>query len=251
MVVPILKGGLGNQMFQIANAFAYAKRHGFDWGINYNLSFCPNQGSTANKYRNTLYMNLPTTNITPSFRYVEHTFSYTEINPTNDILFDGYFQSEKYFLDYSDEVKKLFKFSNCECVEEFLEQFDKPVVGIHIRRGDYKKFESHHGIQKSDYYVRASKEFKNHQSVVCTDDWDSVMNEMSFSKAVKSPFINEEMDMYLLSHCSSVVMCNSSFSWWGAFLGVEKDKVIAPRNWFGMTGPKDFQDVYRENWICL
>ena len=59
MIVPLLQGGLGNQLFQIANSCAYAKRHGFEFGINYGLSFCPNQGYTAQKYRDTIYSKIP------------------------------------------------------------------------------------------------------------------------------------------------------------------------------------------------
>jgi len=252
MIVPMLKGGLGNQMFQIANAYAFAKRHGLEWGINYGLSYCPNQGNTATKYRETLFKELPVTDYVPPMKYAEPTFNYREIPKRDDIVLDGFFQTEKYFIDYSDEVHDLFTFpSKCEEIDNFLKTFTQPTVGIHIRRGDYKKFAGHHGIQDGGYYARASQLFKDHQSFVCTDDWPSVQSEMTFSKALRSPYTDEVMDMYLLTRCQNVVMCNSSFSWWGAFLGVKKDKVVAPKNWFGPRGPKDFQDVYREGWICL
>jgi len=253
MIVPILKGGLGNQMFQIANAYAYAKRHGFEWGINYSLSFCPNQGNTATKYRETLFKELPVTDYVPPMKYAEPTFAYSEIPKKDNILLDGFFQSEKYFKDVVDEVKNLFNFSGCQIiVKNFIQQFSKPLLGIHIRRGDYKKFACHHGIQGVDYYVRAANLFQEeHQSIICTDDLASVQSEMNFSKAKPSPFTEEMLDLYLLSQCQNIIMCNSSFSWWGAFLGVKKDKVVAPKNWFGPRGPQDFQDVYREDWICL
>ena len=170
-----------------------------------------------------------------------------------NILLDGFFQSDKYFYDCIEDVRNLFYFplEVVESVKSFLSQFDKTIVGIHIRRGDYLKVISYHGIQKADYYVQASKMFDNFNSVICTDDWDAVQNEMKFSKAVKSPFMDEISDLYLMSQCDGLVICNSSFSWWGAFLGKDKEKVIAPKNWFGVTGPKDCQDIYRNEWIRL
>lgn len=253
MIVPILKGGLCNQMFQIATAYAFAKRNDFDFGINYELSFCPNQGSTAPKYKDTLYSKIPSTNFRPLSIYNEPKFNYNPIPVVDNILLDGCFQTEKYFEDYKDDVKSLFTFSEevKSKVNEFLKAFNKLVVGIHIRRGDYINLSSFHKVQKSDYYTKAAKLFQDYQAVICTDDWNTVQKEMSFSKAIKSPFGNEIEDLYLLSQCDSLVICNSSFSWWGAFLGKDKNKVVAPKNWFAENGPKEYNDVYRKEWILL
>jgi hypothetical protein len=252
MVVPILKGGLGNQMFQIANAYAYAKRNAFDFGINYDLSFCPNQGHVASKYKNNIYKNIPITNIKPNKVYSEIDFKFQEIpNGIDNVLFDGYFQSDKYFIDFEEDVRNLFTFlSEVEVVKDFVQKF-KNLVGIHIRRGDYLKFKDYHGIQSSNYYIKASKIIGECNAIICTDDWNTLKNEMSFKKAIKSPFDDEILDLYLLSQCDSLVICNSSFSWWGAFLGKKKDKVIAPKNWFNEKGHKEFNDVYRKGWIII
>jgi len=253
MIVPILKGGLGNQMFQIANAFAFAKRNSFNWGINYNFSFCPNQGNTAHKYKDNFYQKIPSIDFQPPSIYNEPRFNFDPIPAIDNILLDGFFQSEKYFGDYSNEVKELFTFSK-ECklkVDQFIKNLNHPIVGIHIRRGDYIRLSNYHKVQKSDYYIEASKVLGKSQAIICTDDWASVQKEMKFTNAINSPFTNEIEDLYLLSQCDSLVICNSSFSWWGAYLGKDKEKVIAPKNWFGETGPKDYQDIYREGWICL
>lgn len=253
MIVPILKGGLGNQMFQIANAFAFAKRNHFDWGINYILSFCPNQGSTAHKYRDNFYSKIPSTDMQLSSAWVEPRFNFTPITITDNILLDGYFQSEKYFEDFRNEVKELFTFPEESKlkVDQFIKNLNHPLVGIHIRRGDYIRCSDHHKIQKADYYVEASKVLGKSQAIVCTDDWSTVQKEMKFTNAINSPFTNEIEDLYLLSQCDSLVICNSSFSWWGAYLGKNKEKVIAPKQWFGESGPKEYQDIYRKEWICL
>jgi hypothetical protein len=281
MIVPVLQGGIGNQLFQIANAYAYARRHGNSLAINYSLSFCPNQGYTAIKYKDTLYKKIPETNIRYeefSIRYKETSFRYVSIpdftdmpslivgdirntiRPTLDlrtanILLEGYFQSEKYFKEYSKDIRELFSFPSevIDKVESFLKQFDKPLVGVHIRRGDYKKFLKVHGIRDSSYYEEASRIIgvKKYQGIICSDDWNSVDSEMRFSEAIKSPFLDELEDLYLLSRCDALILSNSSFSWWASYLTKDKSIVIAPVNWFAKEGPQDYYDVFREEWKLI
>jgi hypothetical protein len=62
--------------------------------------------------------------------------------------------------------------------------------------------------------------------------------------------MNELEDLYLLSQMDAIIICNSSFSWWASYLGKQK-QVIAPKRWFGIKGPQDYQDIYNKNWIVL
>jgi len=252
MIVPMLKGGLGNQMFQIANAYAHAKRNGFDWGINYGLSICPNQGHTATKYKDNLFSKIPDVDFRPQQVFHEPCFNYTSIPPLDNILLDGYFQSEKYFKDVED-VGSLFNFPQevKDKVDDFLKKIGENVVGIHIRRGDYKRFSNHLKITSSDYYIQAAKIVQGFKPIVCSDDWDSVNKEMNFKKAIQSPFSDELEDLYLLSQCDALMMCNSSFSWWASYIGKEKSIIIAPSVWFAESGPKEYQDIYREGWKVI
>lgn len=94
MVIPILRGGLGNQMFQIANAYVFAKRFGLEWGINYNLSYCPNQGSNATKYKNSLYSKISSTDFQPSQMYIEPRFNF-DLIPKMDYFIRWIFSVRK------------------------------------------------------------------------------------------------------------------------------------------------------------
>ena len=62
---------------------------------------------------------------------------------------------------------------------------------------------------------------------------------------------DEIEDLYSLSQCDGVIISNSSFSWWGAWLGKKKYKVISPNRWFGPKGPKNYQDIYKKDWIKI
>ena len=62
---------------------------------------------------------------------------------------------------------------------------------------------------------------------------------------------NEIEDLYAISQCNSVIMSNSTFSWWGAWLGKKKEKIIFPKPWFGIMGPQDIQDICPNHWMEL
>jgi len=254
MIVSLLHGGLGNQMFQIACGYAYAKKHGMDWAVNFQLSNCPNQGNQASVYQNSFYRKIPSTDLVPKQMYNEPRFGYNEIPAVNgDCLFRGYFQTEKYFDGWQSEVKDLFEFpvEVKDNVETFIDDLPKPVLGIHIRRGDYVKFKNIHTKCGVDYYTKASKIVGGYgSSVVCSDDWASVEAEMNFSSARQSPFKNELEDMYFLSRCDSLVLCNSSFSWWGSFLG-NASNIIMTKHWFANKPFEEFKDVFRDGWILI
>ena len=57
------------------------------------------------------------------------------------------------------------------------------------------------------------------------------------------------VDLCVMSWCNAHIIANSSFSWWGAWLG--GGKTIAPKNWFGPKGPQDWNDVYCNGWEVL
>ena len=111
MIVSNIKGGLCNQMFQIAAGYAHAQRCGTFFGINYDMQHNCIQGYPPTKYKDTLYKDILTTDGVPETVYHEPKFEYVPIPKTQkDMLIDGYFQSEKYFTDYKDEVRDLFTF---------------------------------------------------------------------------------------------------------------------------------------------
>tara|TARA_B100000963_G_scaffold241913_1_gene211668 strand:+ start:582 stop:1343 length:762 start_codon:yes stop_codon:yes gene_type:complete len=250
-------GGIGNQLFQISAGFAHAKKIQTDYAINYKIGLGNGQGYHHRRYRDTLYKNIPETNHNVFIPYQDPKFSYTPISKLNNLCLIGYFQSKKYFLGYEEEVKSLFEFPNflSNKVLNKLNKIKKKKVGIHLRLGDYraKSIEGvFHKIDYSLYLNDAIKHFgDDYEFLIFSDDLSLLKQEVNLKNFVNLKNDNEIEDLYSLSQCDSVIMSNSSFSWWGAFLGKTKEKVICPDKWFGPRGPKNSQDLYEDSWINI
>lgn len=139
---------------------------------------------------------------------------------------DIYVQGEKYFAEAKDEVRKLYS----EHVFN-IGQGVQPCVAIHVRRGDYVNNPFYVDLFATGYYERAMAEFPDEQFVVFSDDIAWCKEQDVFKGCEFSEGKEEVEDLNAMARCKSVIMANSSFSWWGAWLG-NHEKVIAPRAWF-------------------
>ena len=255
MIVPRLKGGLGNQLFQIATAYAQSKIVGTDFAINYNLENSLGAGNKCHHYKDTLYKNIPETDYIPSNVYNEPNFSYNKITDNKDLLLDGYFQSEKYFKEFKSDLKDLFEFPSniTNRVDNHIKSIDKDIITIHVRRGDYLDNIKIHIPITEDYYDKALKAINNNSAlkILATDDINTVSRE--FKDIIQYTYSNgksELEDLYILTKGKYFIGCNSSFSWWAAYLG-NFNKIFFPKVWFGENGPQDYNDVYNSNFIKI
>jgi len=267
MVTSYLQGGLGNQIFQIAAAYAHSNKN-FDTAVfDLNNSYTPHQGNNISKYKN---------NIFSEFNHMDNTyeicdkifsqpnFSYCDIPYVNNQQLQGFYQSEKFFLNIKKElVNKLISGlkSEKEKYEEVinytnkLEQHGnfKNIISIHIRRGDYIKFPHVHTLCSLEYYKNALSFMKekigDFTPIFISDD--KQWCEDNF-KGIVSPFKDELEDLILMSNCKHNIIANSSFSWWGAYLNQNPNKtVIGPKKWFGVGGPQDQEDIIPNDWIKI
>jgi hypothetical protein len=265
IIIPNIKGGLGNQMFQIAAAKAHAIKHNALAAINYSNNGNCKQGNELSKYRGKFYCKIGVTEEIPASLYTEAHFHFSEIPFYGSTILDGYFQSKKYFEHCESVIKDLFYFTDTDKVgwqkltSISANNLSNPLV-VHVRHGDYKLYPNVHPIQSVEYYKNAFNYFldstiKPSCVIICSDDWDSLyqINLIGkvFTNKGMSVYItrgcNELQDLYIMSQCKNIIMSNSSFSWWGEFLGVEK-KTVAPKNWFGCDGPQDYYDIYDSSW---
>jgi len=246
-------GGLGNQLFQIAAAYAHCKRNKMEFKLSSNVAH-DKHGThwesilyKCKKYFGE-YKEQP--------RWHEPAFHYVPI-PADATAVGGYFQSSKYFSDYADNVRNLFVLPykmQQEIRAKYAALLDcSNNAVLHIRRGDYVPLPTFHCILNEDYYRRAvallRERVPDAHLLVFSDDlpWARGLDFLSGATFVDEP--NAATALYLMSQFEHYVLSNSSFSWWSAWLGTTAKTVIAPDRWFGPSGPQDVQDIYELSWI--
>jgi len=244
-----LNGGLGNMMFQIAFIESMSKKHGFDVKYCYlyeNFDFIKTYPMREYAYEYfSIFKNINWLKNQDEEFERSLTFSpyYAEIDPVDNILYCGYFQSEKYFYD-REFIKWLFEFS------EKMDSLPGITCSIHIRRGDYLYHPEIHPALDMDYYEEAMSLLPIvDKYYVFSDDLEWCKDRFAGSKFdLVSKKDYEEMQM--MSLCTYNIIANSSFSWWGAYLG-KQNMVIAPRRYVGTEIINDMMDIIPPNWIKI
>ena len=258
-------GQLGNQMFQYAALKGIAAKHNYKTIIpNHNELIVDALG---NKLRIELFdaLDIPMSPMgigtVPNGRNVQephYHFSQELLdNCPDNVSLVGYFQSEKYFKHIEDDIRKLFapKKEAKEAYEEVKELFDDPVA-VHIRRGDFLRNSVHHHNLSMQYYETALRAFgQERQIIIFSDDTDWCKQQPLFEgdRFLVCEAGGPYTDLYLMSKCSDYIIANSTFSWWGAWLSHNEDKlVIYPDRWFGPNNiDKSTADLFPPKWRMI
>ncbi len=193
------------------------------------------------------------------FFYVEEDGKYDRnIFETENCTFVGYWQTEKYFLNIENKLKKIYTFENLESkLQDFGKYLSKNYVSVHIRRNDYLNHKMFSTCSK-EYYIRAINYIKNQMTgmrfIFFSDDKEWVSeNYKSKDMIVCDPGLFDNYqdwyDLYLMTVCRGNIIANSSFSWWGAWLNHNPDSiVIAPEKWFN---GKKMPDIWCPKWVRM
>jgi hypothetical protein len=266
MIYCNLKGGLGNILFQIATAKSMAIDKGTDCSfpnlieqihkINADSLHNPHlkHGFEYLDFLSNLKKESPTR---PLKTYI-YPFEFVNFNISEDDFFiDGFFQSEKYFKH--NRVTILDYFCNFHIYDDIINQKygfinTKKCSSIHVRRGDYLKFPNHHPTQPLEYYLSGIEILKNKTDifVIFSDDIEWCKDNIKIDNAIYIEGEKDYIELYLMSLCENNITCNSSFSWWGAWLNKNENKVvIGPKIWFGSAIPHNVSDIIPEYWIKL
>ena len=102
-----------------------------------------------------------------------------------------------------------------------------------------------------EYYNKAMDIIGGGNFIVVSDDIDWCMKNIKGENIHYSPFTDELDDLLLISSCKNKIIANSSFSWWSSYLSNNKGAIIAPKTWFGVSGPKEQYDIIPEDWIKI
>jgi hypothetical protein len=257
MITCDLRGGLGNQLFQIFTTIAYAIEHSCTFNF---LNSETLGGGTSTKratYWNSflkplkffLFEKLPEDII----RVNENGFQYTHLpHPPvgSDVMLFGYFQSYKYFDKVKETLFRLIRLAEHQSDSKYTDYKNNDYISMHFRIGDYKHLGHFHPIMNIEYYQKAlshvvntSNKNGNHRILYFCEDHDlndvtvtiaslkNMFPDCSFERAPAN-FADWEQ-LILMSCCQHNIIANSSFSWFGAYFNQNKEKIVCyPSLWF-------------------
>ena len=262
-------GGLGNQLF------GYAL--GRSLGQTEEVQFDPSGYARDNKRHYCLSevgLNLPLGN--GRGRAIHESslkFNPDILNTTGDASLFGYWQSEGYFERAKERIRSEV-FTGMKLgwkADQIIQEIYNESAFIHIRRTDYiqEPHKSFHGNLSTDYYRDAitllQRKAPNVKFFVFSDDpeWckqnfpgpgpvmvDPIKDRTGLFTVVEGT--TEFEDLYLMSKCKYAIIANSSFSWWGAYLGADQrnEVVIAPEHWF-QDPNADSSTIVPDRWVKL
>ena len=213
-------GRLGNNMFQAAAVIGYAKKHDVLWEV-------PALNGESPRFKeffpDLLYGNrtLQVYNCGDPRKFNFQNLPYRP----QGISLHGFFQSLKYFEHCQGDIKKYFKLNTVSGYEDY--------VSIHVRRDDYVKYAADFPPITMDYLNQAMAHFPGRKFLVFSDDIPWCQANIPGGEY---PNGDELQDLSLMASCGDHIIANSTFSWWGAYLGINPNKkIITPHHtsWFG------------------
>ncbi|MCX6701646.1 MAG: alpha-1,2-fucosyltransferase [Candidatus Zambryskibacteria bacterium] len=283
MIIIKLEGGLGNQMFQYALGRNLSLIHNTTFKIDYSYLKKANQSQRTliiDNYNTVLeeVTDKEVASYTSIFQKIldkirskkkmvveKSNLFDSNILLRNDGYFVGHWNNEKYFKINENIIRNDFKLKKPfgEMAQTTAEKINSTpnATGIHIRRGDYvtiKKIADKHGVLSISYYeqtmAKIIERFPDTVFFVFSDDMEWAKE--NFPKKypvifVSNPNIPDYEELILMSLCKHNIIANSTFSWWGAWLNTNPNKiVIAPKNWFTDIN-KDTNDLILPAWIQI
>lgn len=235
-----LNGQFGNQLFQIATAYAYSLDHDLFLTIP-DLTSNPNEGIPHNA-KTVFLRNIASyaPKLSPFLVWTEPNFNHHEIPHSTRIQLRGFFQSENYFAHRRNEILKLFATPQ-EFTERILAKYpflssDQLVVGIQIR--DYRAYKpngDYHPTMGRHYYERAIALFPEDAIFIVSSNNPAFAKECTEGLAKNIIYLDADYleEFFTLVLCKSFIISNSTFGWWAAWLSTAENKrVIAPDPWF-------------------
>lgn len=252
MIYVEINGRLGNNLFEIAAAKSISDDI---------LLYCPSDyaENMILKYKNTLFKDFNIAKKLPNdieiYREPSYEYKKININSEKNMLLKGYYQSYKY-LD-KQKIYKLFSIPESVKVDiqtRYSKVLEKETVCINVRRGDYLQLPHRHPFCGKSFFSNAMKIFQNKDVnfLVSSDDIKWCKNNIKGNNVFYVENSYPLMDLYVQTICQHNIISNSSFSWWGAYLNPNPNKiVVAPQRWYGMALRLNTQDLLPKEYIIL
>jgi hypothetical protein len=184
----------------------------------------------------------------------------------DNTYYTGYWIDRRFFMTDENTIRKIFEFKNemSECNKKTVNAIqNSSSVSVHIRRGDFVGNKTYDGICDKAYYDRAIKIIENRVDnphyYLFSDDPEWIRNNFKLENMTIVDWNKEEesyWDMYLMSCCRHNIIPNSTFSWWGAFLNPNDEKiVVGPKYWarkqLENSSEETADAIMLENWYRI
>jgi len=261
MITPYINGRLGNQLFQYVFARIAANINKCNYCIPSNIEDATNLYNNCIRKFN-FYVELPNYPLNPHFwtgdkifnvdlgfndNYLNQVVGELDISQISDGMFlYGFFQSESYMLPYENEIK-----NNWLIFKDELKEKSQPIINkykpeeycyIHFRGGDYKTIDKYF-LPKSYYenaILKIKEEKANIKFLIITDDLEESKKMFPEFESISN---SVEEDFYMLTQAKYMIIPNSSFSWWAAWLNQNEPITIAPDRWFNYNSGDNFDPI--------
>jgi Glycosyl transferase family 11 len=270
-----LMGGCGNQIFQYATGLALARRLGVD--LQLDVSWLETaKPKTPRLYSMGLFKGVDERIVRSLFGKVirEEGLAYQPAlleNAPRKCSLVGYWQCEKYFFGLRDELRErllprepLPAWSTA--TEQTILSAGQRSVFVHVRRTD-SIANPYHPLLPMEYYQEAAAFMAGKVPepifFVFSDDpeWCEANFKLPFETIIPRNLDRtdgqhlgrDDSDLYLMRLCAHAILANSSYSWWGAWLGADRNGgvVIAPNSWLGPAWKDPTVHVIPERWVRL
>ncbi len=246
-----LHGRLGNNLFTIATGLSLSKK------LNTELTV----GKTTQAgHRGTIPVDLSLLGYkfnqidTPKLAntYNELYLHYTPIEPQDNTILSGVFGSWRYFEDIREELCSKY-FVPSSDVANNLERYtvSPNALGICVRRGDFLMLQDNHCVLTTEYYQEAiDTHFSNNIDSIYIFSDDLEWCRTIFGNSVNYVQDTVGTQLFLMTKMKHLIMANSTFSWWGAYLNSNNGVIVAPDPWLGPAyDNENTNDVYYPSWI--
>jgi len=268
-IICCLQGGMGNQMFQ----YAMAKQVSINLNVPLYLNINRFKVCNLRQYSLCLWngVNEQIVSDEPNIiKEIGMPFNQNILNsikPGSSIV--GYWQTEEYFKDVRPLLKNIF-FPKQELSDkgkrtlDLIHKAGDRSVFLTVRRTDYLK-NNFHGVLSAEYYDKAlsyiSNYIENPVIFIFSDEPEWCEKNMklkyeshvagNYNMTTKNHLGREDEELYLMMNCKHSILANSSYSWWGAWLGEKNSSIkIAPSTWF-ISKKEDPSDIVPSRWIKI
>jgi hypothetical protein len=253
MITCTFNGRLGNNLFQTATTISIANKLNCDFVLPV-TTWAGHRGHRPVDLSMFAYNFIRKENedVNLSNSYNDPDFHYTPITVELNTRLSGFYQSWRYFEDIRQELLgTYFAPSNKVCESLAKYNITPNSLGISVRRGDYLMLQQNHCVLSTTYYQDVINTYfsNNIDSVYIFSD------DLEWCSQVFGPDVHYVQDsigaqLFLMSRMKHLILSNSTFAWWGAYLNTQQGTIVAPDPWFGPAyADKNTKDLYYPTWI--